>query len=200
MSGRFIVFEGGEASGKSTQAARLAKRLGAVLTRQPGGTIIGMALREILLAPSTIALDARAETLLMAADRAQHVAEVIRPALLEGRDVVCDRYAYSSMAYQGFGRGLDPGDVGRMSGWATGELWPDLVVLLDVNETVAAARMHRDLDRFEQAGPAFHERVREGFRTLAADDPDRWLVIDASLSVEDVGAAVDAGLADRWTR
>ena len=198
MTGRFITFEGGEASGKSTQAARLAERLGAVLTRQPGGTVIGASLREILLAPTTIALDARAETLLMAADRAQHVAEVIRPALLEGRDVVCDRYAHSSMAYQGFGRGLDPADVGRVSGWATGELWPDLVVLLDVDETVAAARMHRDLDRFEQAGPAFHARVREGFRTLAADDPDRWLVIDASLSVADVAATVDAGLAARW--
>jgi dTMP kinase len=194
MTGRLIVFEGGEGSGKSTQAALLAERLHAVLTRQPGGTSLGAAIRALLLDPAGPPIDARAEALLMAADRAQHVADVIRPALESGRDVVCDRYAHSSIAYQGFGRGLDPAEITQISGWASNDLWPDVVVLLDVDEAVAVARLGRDLDRFERAGREFHERVREGFRRLAASDPRRWIVVDGSQAIEVVRAEVDAAI------
>ena len=185
MTGRFIVFEGGEGSGKSTQARLLADDLDALLTRQPGGTPAGSAIRELLLDPSTT-LEPRAEALLMAADRAEHVASVIRPALDAGVDVVCDRYAYSSVAYQGYGRGLPPDEVARLSGWATDDLWPDLVVLLVVDDGVAAARLDRELDRFEQAGADFHRRVAEGFAALAEADPSRWAVVDGTGSVEEV--------------
>jgi dTMP kinase len=130
VAGRFIAFEGGEGTGKSTQARRLAERLGARLTREPGGTPAGDRIRALLLDPSTGELDARAEALLLAADRAQHVATVIRPALDAGEDVVTDRYEGSSLAYQGHGRGLPLEEVLRISGWATGGLRPDLVVLL----------------------------------------------------------------------
>ena len=198
MTGRFIVFEGGEGSGKSTQAELLARRIGALLTRQPGGTAVGASIRALLLDPATGELDPRAEALLMAADRAQHVAEVIRPALAAGRDVVCDRYAHSSVAYQGFGRGLDADEVARLSGWASGELWPDLVVLLDVDSSVTASRLGHDRDRFAQAGAEFHERVGAGFRSLAAADPERWIVIDGAQSVDVVRAEVDAAIMARW--
>lgn len=198
MSGRFIVFEGGEAAGKSTQARRLAERFDAVLTREPGGTEVGESLREMLLDPSST-IDVRTEALMMAAARAQHVAEVVRPALEGGRDVVCDRYTYSSVAYQGHGRGLDPDEVRGLSAWATDELWPDLVVLLDVPDDEAAARLQRSLDRFEQADAEFHRRVRDGFRTQAAADAQRWVVIDGVGSPDEVFervvAAVDARLA-----
>lgn len=194
MTARFIVFEGGEGSGKSTQAARLAERLDAVLTRQPGGTDVGASLRAILLDPENTALAPRAEALLMAADRAQHAEELIRPALAAGRHVVCDRYTYSSVAYQGYGRGLGAEVVRDLSAWATDELWPDLVVLLDVDDEVAASRLDRDLDRFEQAGDDFHRRVREGFREQAAADPERWVVIDGAASIDDVAALVWAAV------
>ncbi|HKY16765.1 MAG TPA: dTMP kinase [Microthrixaceae bacterium] len=189
MSGRFIVLEGGEGSGKSTQARLLADDLDALLTRQPGGTPAGSAIRELLLDPSTT-LEPRAEALLMAADRAEHVASVIRPALDAGVDVVCDRYAYSSVAYQGYGRGLPPDEVARLSGWATQDLWPDLVVLLVVDDGVAAARLDRELDRFEQAGPDFHRRVADGFAALAEEDPARFVVVDGTGSVEEVAARI----------
>ena len=130
MTGRFIVFEGPDGGGKSTQSALLAERLGAVLTRQPGGTAIGGALRAILLDPANTGLSDRAEALLMAADRAQHATELIRPSLAAGRHVVCDRYLYSSIAYQGYGRGLGPDRVRDISAWATDELWPDLAAAL----------------------------------------------------------------------
>ena len=137
---RFIVFEGGEGTGKSTQAALLAQRLGATLTHEPGGTELGAHLREVLLSERTRRLDDRAEALLMAADRAQHVAEVVRPALAAGRHVVCDRYIGSTLAYQGYGRGLPVVELRRLSSWAAGDLWPDLIVLLDVPREVARRR------------------------------------------------------------
>ena len=124
MRGRFIALEGGEGSGKSTQAKLLAADLGALATFEPGDTALGGAIRRLLLDPATSALDDRAEALLMAADRAQHVAEVIRPALEDGRHVVCDRYLGSSIAYQGYGRGLDPSRVAALSDWATGGSCP----------------------------------------------------------------------------
>jgi dTMP kinase len=181
---RFIAFEGGEAIGKSTQAARLAYRLGALLTREPGGTAVGERIRDLLLHDAA-SVDERAEALLMAAARAEHVAGVVRPALESGQDVVTDRYAYSSIAYQGYGRGLPVDEVRRLSEWATGGLWPDVVVLLDVPDDVARARMGV-LDRFESEGGGFHDRVIEGFRKLAAEEPERWVVIEGEGSPDEV--------------
>jgi len=191
MTGRLIVFEGGEGSGKSTQAALLAARLGAVLTHEPGGTEVGARIRGIVLDPGIgTSLDVRAEALLMAADRAQHVAEVIRPALAQGDDVVCDRFTGSTLAYQGYARGLDVEELGWLSRWAAGGLEADVVFLLDVPAEVAVTRMKRDPDRMELAGSAFHRRVNAGYRSLADADPARWRVIDGSGSVGDVEARI----------
>lgn len=193
--GRFIVFEGGEGSGKSTQARLLAARWDAVLTREPGGTSVGGMIRGLVLGPGPgPELDPRAEALLMAADRAQHVAEVIRPALAQGRDVVCDRFTGSTLAYQGYARGLPVDELARLSSWATAGLAPDLVILLDVPAEVAAGRRKAVPDRMESAGDDFHRRVAEGYRTLAADDPSRWRVVDGSGSVDDVEKLVLAAL------
>ena len=197
MKGRFVVFEGGEACGKSTQARVLADALGAVLTREPGGTPLGAELRRLLLDPASGELDIRAEALLMLADRAQHVASVVRPELLAGRHVVSDRFAGSTLAYQGYGRGLNVEELAHLSGWATGELWPDLTILLDVPLSVAAARVGEVPDRFEQAGEGFHTRVHEGFRFLAADDPDRWTVVDGTGTVDEVAERVRAVVRDQ---
>ena len=197
MTGRFIAFEGGEACGKSTQSGRLADGLDAVITREPGGTAIGARLRSLLLDPDTAELDPRAEALLMAADRAQHLAEVVRPALESGRHVVSDRSAYSSLAYQGAGRGLAIDEVRRISDWASVGVWPDLVVLLEVAPAVAADRLGSGLDRIEQLGDAFHRRVADGFRVLAAAEPDRWVVIDGAQTIEQVEMAVRAAVRDR---
>ncbi len=199
--GRFIVFEGGEGCGKSTQAALLAEHLGALATRQPGGTDLGGRIRELLLssaepAPGAPPLDDRAEALLMAADRAQHVAEVIEPELAAGRDVVCDRYIGSTIAYQGYGRGLDVDIVRAVSGWAAGGLWPDLVVLLVVPPEVAAARVGPARDRIEAAGEDFHRRVAEGFAAQAEDEPDTWVVVDGSGTVDAVHERVLDALDD----
>jgi dTMP kinase len=190
--GRFVVFEGGEGSGKSTQARLLAERWGARLTFEPGGTDVGQRLREILLSPETGDLDPRAEALLMAADRAHHVATVIRPALLRGRDVVCDRFVGSSLAYQGYGRDLGIEEVRALSTFATDGLVPDLVVLLVVPPDEAGSRLAAagKPDRLEAAGEEFHRRVGEAYRLLAAHDPDRWVVVDGSGEVDDVEARV----------
>ncbi|WP_334141868.1 dTMP kinase [Rhabdothermincola sp.] len=197
MTARFIAFEGGEGSGKSTQAELLAKALGAVLTREPGGTDIGIRIRGVLLDPATRALDARAEALLMAADRAQHVAEVVRPSLAAGRHVVTDRFAASSIAYQGYGRGLPIEEVRSLCEWATGGLWPDLTILLDVPHDVAVARLARELDRFEREDGGFHARVLGGFRAMAAADPERWVVLDGTCSVDAIAARVRGAVRDR---
>ena len=186
--GRLIAFEGGEACGKSTQAALLANRIGAVLTREPGGTGVGEQVRELLLDP-TVTLDPRAETLLMAGARAQHVAEVVAPALAEGRDVVTDRFSHSSLAYQGHGRGLPLDEVRSLSDWATGGLWPDVVVLLELPAADAWARLGRP-DRFEAESGGFHQRVAAGFRALAESEPDRWRVVDGRGSVDEVAGRV----------
>jgi len=194
----YIAFEGGEGSGKSTQAARLARRLDAVLTREPGGTTIGARLRELLLDPATAQLDARAEALLMAADRAQHRAEIIAPALASGRHVVSDRSVYSSLAYQGGGRGLDLDTIRSISAWALDGCWPDLVVLLDLDASSAARRLaDRQLDRFELEEGEFSARLRATFVDLASSEPERWLTVDGSGGIDDVGAAVDSAV-DAW--
>lgn len=188
--GRLIVFEGGEASGKSTQAALLAEQLGAVLTREPGGTEVGRSLRSLVLDPAVVSLDPRAEALLMLADRAQHAAEVIRPALTQGVDVVSDRFSGSTLAYQGYARGLDVGELAGLSAWASDGLEPELVILLDVAVDVTVARLGHELDRMEDAGAEFHRRVIDGYRALAAADPARWRVVDGSGTVDEVALRV----------
>ena len=190
MTGRFIAFEGGEGSGKSTQAARLARRLGAVLTHEPGDTPLGAAVRAILLDDHDVEVTPRAEALLMAADRAQHVVQVVRPALESGRTVVTDRFTGSSVAYQGYGRQLSPAEVTALSEWATDELWPDLVILLQVPTSVSAQRTGGARDRLEAAGDPFHRRVHDGFLAQAIADPERWAVVDGTLSEDDVAAAI----------
>jgi dTMP kinase len=197
VPGHWIAFEGGEGSGKSTQAQRLAARLDAVLTREPGGTLVGARVRSVLLDPTVVGLDARAEALLMAADRAQHVAEVVRPALAAGRSVVSDRSAWSSLAYQGHGRRLGVEAIRTVCDWATVGLWPDLAVLLDVPTDERSARMQEPPDRMEAAGADFHATVADGFRALAAAEPDRWVVVDGSGTVDDVEARVAAAV-DGW--
>jgi dTMP kinase len=192
--GRLIAFEGGEACGKSTQAALLAERLGAVLTREPGGTAIGEQVRALLLDPHVVGLDVRAEALLMAAARAQHVAELVEPLLAAGRDVVTDRFAHSSLAYQGYGRGLPVDELRELSTWASRGLWPDVVVLLDVPDDVARERLGA-LDRFESEGGGFHERVVAGFRDMAATEG--WVVVDGVGSVEEVAERVWAAVRGR---
>jgi len=195
--GMFIAFEGGEACGKSTQSQRLATVIDAVLTREPGGTVVGAQLRAVLLDPQTVNLSDRAEALLMAADRAQHVAEVVEPALASGRHVVTDRFAGSSIAYQGHGRGLPVSEIRDLSLWATGGVWPDLIVLLDVPEAEADRRLGSSRDRMESEPASFHAAVMEGFRAQAAAEPDRWVVIDGTPSIEKVSAAVFAVVAER---
>ncbi len=189
-----LAFEGGEACGKTTQSALLADRLCGVLTREPGGTAMGERVRDLLLDTASGAIDPRAEVMLLAAARAQHVAEVVAPALAAGRHVVTDRYSHSSLAYQGYGRGLPLDDVRHLSDWATGGLWPDAVILLDLPPEVAEARRGHP-DRFEAEGRAFHRRVEEGFRALAAADPVHWRVVDGSGSVDEVAARVWASVA-----
>jgi dTMP kinase len=197
----YIALEGGDACGKSTQAVLLADALGALLTREPGGTTIGGLIRGVLLDPAHDAMVDRAEALLYAADKAQHVAEVVEPALAAGRDVVSDRSAWSSVAYQGFGRGLGGERVRAINDWALDGRWPDLVVLLDLDPSEMSKRLRRAPDRLEQAGDGFHERVRDGYLALAADDPARWIVLDASGDESSVAAVVATAVKEhlgRW--
>jgi len=195
---RYIAFEGAEGCGKSTQAARYAEAIGAVLTRETGGTDIGARLREILHDTSVGNLAPRSEALITAADRAQHLAEVVRPALDAGRTVVSDRSVYSTLAYQGYGRQLDVDEVRKINEWATSGLWPEVVVFIDTPDEIISERMsRRKLDRFEAAGDDFHERVIDGFRTMAAADPDRWITVAAIGSIEDVAKQIVRALAER---
>ncbi len=197
-TGRYIAFEGAEGCGKSTHAARLAQTLGAVLTRETGGTAIGQRIRTILHDTAVTNLSHRAEALLAAADRAQHIDEIVGPALSSGRHVVSDRSVYSTLAYQGYGRGLPLDTVRGINEWAVEGHWPDLVLLLDADTEVLERRMRgRQLDRFEQENGGFHERVRDGFRDMATKEPDRWVVIDGSANIEQVATAVRAAVADR---
>jgi dTMP kinase len=198
--GRLVAFEGGEGCGKSTQTTLLADRLGAVATREPGGTAIGEQGRSLLLDPATAGLDPRAEALLMAAARAQHVAEVIRPALDAGRDVVTDRWIGSSLAYQGHGRGLPAPAVAAVSDFAVDGVHADLVVLLDVPAPVAAARRSGPDDRMEQEGGGFHDRVAAGFAALAAADRERWVVVDGTGDPTVVAERVWAAVSQRLPR
>jgi dTMP kinase len=197
-SGRYIAFEGAEGCGKSTLSRMLADDLDAICTREHGGTRIGNQVRAIVANPAHTELDDRAEALLIAGDRAQHLAELVVPTLASGRHVVSDRSVYSSLAYQGYGRGLALEDVRRLNDWALRGRWPDLVVFLDVSEAVQKARLEgRRLDRFEQAGEAFHARVLDGFRALAANEPDTWVTIDGDPPAAEVYKTVRAAVRAR---
>ncbi len=194
----YIAFEGAEGCGKSTQAVRLAASIGAVITRETGGTDIGARLRALLHDTSVHNLDPRAESLIAAADRAQHIAEVVLPALEAGQPVVSDRSVYSSLAYQGYGRELDIDEIRHLNEWGTGGVWPTTVVFLDTPDDVVAERMsRRDLDRFEAAGDEFHARVLAGFRTMAANDPDRWVTVRAVGPVDRVATDIRRALDER---
>lgn len=199
MTRLFITFEGGDGVGKSTQVRLLAAWLQergetVVSTREPGGTDVGLAVRELVLhhrgdiAP-------RAEALLYAADRAHHIATLVRPALERGEVVIQDRYFDSSVAYQGAGRVLDAGEVRSLSLWATENLMPDVTILLDLDERLARERLTSDdkvFDRLENEKSAFHERVRSGFLALAGAEPERFLVLNAASSVEELAASIRA--------
>ncbi|RPK62955.1 Thymidylate kinase [Streptomyces sp. ADI96-02] len=194
-TGFFLVLEGGDGAGKSTQVEALAdwirgKGHEVVVTREPGATPIGKRLRSILLDVSSAGLSNRAEALLYAADRAEHVDSVVRPALERGAIVISDRYIDSSVAYQGAGRDLAPTEIARISRWATGGLVPHLTVLLDVDPRTARERFTEAPDRLESEPAEFHDRVRSGFLTLAAADPTRYLVVDAGQEPESITAVV----------
>lgn len=190
VAGRLIALEGIDGCGKSTQARLLAEALGARLTFEPGDGSLGRALRALLLEPDLPAPSARAEALLMSADRAQHVAEVLRPALGAGEWVVTDRYAASTLAYQGFGRGLAMADLQALVAFAADGLVPDMTVVVDVPVAVGRSRHVGAPDRLEGLGDDFHERVRAGYLAMAADDAERWVVIDGTAPVDAVAAAV----------
>jgi dTMP kinase len=196
--GRYIALEGAEGTGKSTHAARLAAHLGALLTRETGGTEIGQRIRAILHDTALTHLSHRAETLLIAADRAQHIDEIVDPTLAAGRHVVSDRSVYSTLAYQGYGRCLPLDEIRRINEWAVRDCWPDLVVLIDTPAEVLERRMRgRQLDRFEREGDAFHTRVRDGFKAMAAADPEHWAVIDGAAGMEEVGTNIRRAVAER---
>ncbi len=203
--GRFITFEGPDGSGKSTQAERLAAVLRAdgldvVLTREPGGTPLGERVRAVLLDRDAAGRHSpRADALLFSAARAQHVDDVIEPALVRGAVVVCDRYADSTAAYQGYGSGLSLDELRRLEAFATRGLRPDLVILLDLSVTAGMGRRLAgepgSVNRFESPDAfdaAFHERVRAGFLALAAADPERWRVVDADRPADEIAQDVVA--------
>jgi dTMP kinase len=197
----YIALEGLEGCGKSTHTKRLGEHLDAVITREPGGTRIGTLLRAILADPENSDLDRRTEALLMAADRAQHMAEVIKPSLAQGRHVVSDRSIYSTLAYQGYGRQLGTEALLSISTWALQDRLPDLVIYIDVPTDVLNARLaKRDLDRFEREGADFFARIAEGFRDLRSADPERWIIIDGTVPKDDVEAAIRTQVNDRLNK
>jgi len=203
----FITFEGTEGSGKTTQLRKLAERLpSAIATKEPGGTPIGDRIRAILLDPQSVGMDPTTELFLYAASRRQHVAELIRPALARGSVVLCDRYTDSLLAYQGFGRLLDLDELRTLNDWATSRLVPDLTLLFDLPEEVGLRRARsrndssaalQDESRFEAEDLRFHQRVREGYRSLALAEPQRFVVIDADGTPDEVFARMTSELATR---
>jgi dTMP kinase len=199
--GIFVTFEGPDGGGKTTQLRRLADRLeraagpGAtevLVTREPGGTAAGERIRQVLLDPAGGALEPATEALLFCAARAELVAQVIRPALAAGGLVLSDRFADSTLAYQGYGRGLDLGHLAALNALATGGLTPDRTLLLDLPAGLGLSRRRREggWNRLDDAGTAFHERVRDGFLALAAAEPERWTVVDAAGDADAVAEAI----------
>ena len=197
-TGLFIALDGGEGAGKSTQSALLVKWLEeqgqqVLLTREPGATDLGKTLRQIVLDPATGDISHRAEALLYAADKAEHVDSVIRPALQAGAVVITDRYVDSALAYQGSGRDLDLSDVERVNRWATDDLRPNLTILLDLPPKSGLGRFE-ERDRIEAQAADFHERVRAAFLELAAAEPQHYLVIDATLDREQIARQIQTRL------
>jgi len=185
--GFYIALEGGEGTGKSTQVSRLANALNAVAVREPGGTPTGLVLRGVMADPKNTSLTPLTEALLMAADRHQLMNEVVAPTLASGRHVVSDRSVYSSLAYQGYGRGLDLDRLRSINDWALGGQRTVKMNMMNVDSEETQERIgHRTLDRFERSGAEFFSRVDNGFRSLAATEPQRWVVIDGSGAPDDV--------------
>ncbi len=199
MTGRLIALEGIDAAGKTTQARLLAEHMGAFCTFQLGATKVGDVIRQLVLNPAGRGLDDRTEALLVIADKAQHVAEVVRPALEAGTDVVTDRYTASALAYQGYGRGLDLGALRSLLSFATAGLEPDLNVLLDISVAQSCERAAEPSDRIERyfADGDRVERVRLGYLELAESDPDLWVVVDASGSAQEVAARTRTAVESR---
>jgi dTMP kinase len=200
VTGLFIAFEGGEGAGKSTQARELAEVLRArghevVLSREPGGTPVGEQIRSVLLGPDSAGMGARTEALLFAAARAEHVAKLVRPARERGAVVLTDRYMDSSIAYQGVGRDLGTSQVAGLSLWGTEGMLPDLTIVLDIAHELGLSRA-ADPNRMEAEPDDFHCRVRQAFLDLAAQDPARYLVIDAAQAPARVGAQIADAVLD----
>jgi dTMP kinase len=199
--GRLVALEGIDGCGKSTQARALAAALGAQLTHEPGATALGVALRRLLLSPEAPPVSLRAEALLMAADRAEHVALVVAPTLATGRWVVSDRFSGSTLAYQGYGRGLETAELAQLVEWAAAGVAADLSVLVDVPVAVAQARLAPSApDRLERLGPGFAEKVRAGFLALAEADPDHWAVVDGTADPAALTARIVALVHERLGR
>jgi dTMP kinase len=197
--GVFVVFEGGDGVGKTTQVDRLCAWLSdaghdVLRTFEPGDTTVGAMIRQIVLNPATGEMSPRAEALLYAADKAQHIFAVVGPALERGAVVVCDRYVDSMLAYQGAGRVLEPAEIAHIAHWATEGLQPDLTVVLDA-ELSLTVHAKTERDRLESAGEVFHERTRQFFLKLARRDPERYLVLDARASRDEIAAQVAARVA-----
>jgi len=179
--GLYIALEGLEGCGKSTHVTRLAESLNAIATREPGGTEIGVALRATMLDARNTSFSPRSEALLMAADRAQHIEQVVIPTIKGGRHVVSDRSVYSSIAYQGYGRQLDVDILRQFNRWAIQDTWPDLVIYINVSLDILLERLKkRELDPFERDDRSFFERIAQGFNEIAAQEAQRWLIIDGT--------------------
>lgn len=202
---RFIAFEGPEGGGKSTQIRAVADLLAArgiphLLTREPGGTAIGEQIRAIVLGVESRAMVARTEALLLLAARAQHIAEVIAPALARGQTILCDRFAGATFAYQGYGRGLPLDELRRLQTFAAGAVVPDLTLLFDLPVEIGLARRKAagDVNRLDAAGLDFHRRIREGYLALAAADPAHWETLDATAPLDTVTARTLAVIDAHW--
>ena len=199
-TGLFVCFEGGEGAGKSTQADLLKATLEhqgqtVLLTREPGGTPVGQTLRNIVLSPETGELSHRTEALIYAADKAEHVDDVIEPALARGEVVITDRYVDSTLAYQGAGRDIAGDELEWIARWATRDLRPHLTVVLDL-EPQAGLDRFSERDRIESESLEFHQRVRSGFLTLAVSDADHYLVLDARSPIDDLAFAIQARVSE----
>jgi len=196
--GKYIAFEGLEGCGKSTHVTRLAAALNGVATREPGGTETGAALRATMLDAKNTSLSPRAEALMMAADRAQHIQQVVLPTIEGGRHVVSDRSVYSSLAYQGYGRQLDLEVLREFNRWAIQDTWPDLVIYIDVSLDILLERLKkRELDRFEREDRMFFERIAKGFSEMAAQEPQRWLVVDGTPPKDELEVTIRRAVSER---